>query len=510
MSENSRITDFKMKNASHHLFSSVILLTGMLMAWSCGLKRPTAATTTIEYLQSRPAETKLREEDFGNVFRQILGEGQTGFSYPELINRFYERNQYKPVLVQRFLAKHQLQVLQDYLMKTADHGLDTLFFLTGTLREQMAKVDERRSKKAIVIYRDLIELELSVVENLIRYSTALQYGVTAPAEIYKQYSTATAEPDSNFVMGIFEIRDLKKYLDSIQPTGRTYLALQKKLIETRQDSSETGEETRKVLIINMERLRWKNRPVSQKYVSVNIAGYYVDVMENEKSLLHMKVCVGEKGDHETPQLGSMIHSVQVNPVWNIPRNIALNEIIKFATDDRYYLTNNNINVYRKGKLVRDPEIIDWSKADVSIYSFQQQPGVENALGRIKFLFENNSSVYLHDTPVKSVFNKKNRAISHGCVRVEKPLELAYALFGKGEQYQQIKKAMDSGYPRAKFIALPKQIPIRLEYYTAWADSAGAVQYSDDVYDLDDVVYKAIQKMNEVPKKQRKLARTRWE
>ena len=189
----------------------------------------------------------------------------------------------------------------------------------------------------------------------------------------------------------------------------------------------SAEETKRLLIVNLERLRWKNKPLENKYVMVNIPDFTLDVVDSGKSALHMKVCVGQgrnmdfantlesyndtckedkPGEHETPLLNSQIYGVEVNPIWNIPKSIANKEIIVEAAKDKFYLDNNNIDVYKDDKLVDDPEDIDWTKItkDNLPYDFKQRPGSDNSLGLIKFMFNNKSNVYLHDTPVKSAFS----------------------------------------------------------------------------------------------------------
>ncbi|WP_183883118.1 L,D-transpeptidase family protein [Pedobacter cryoconitis] len=513
----------------------------MLLVSSCAVKRP--ATTTKENvnttnstkntdslkkaLKAAQLEEKLRAE-----FKDLLKSEAAGLPYPEMISKRYEKGEYHLVLVPRFLPDNQIQVLMDYLNHAGDHGLDNQQFSIADFKKQLDELRDFKSADTVKIHRCMAKLELSFINSLIRYSIALQYGIINPSKIYNHYAIPTLLPDSSFVTHIFEIRNLKFYLDSIQPKDKTYRALQKTLIRLEQDTipkpeppkiklsmnkeskknrekhSKTlktavkpvlskealdslREQTRLILVVNMERLRWKNKPAGQKSVLVNIADFSLDVMENGKSTLHMNVCVGQPGDKQTPQLGSMISLVQINPVWNIPQSIARNEISKYAADDRYYLANNNIKTFKKGKLVRDTEAIDWASANIGEYSFQQQPGSKNSLGKIKFLFKNASSVYLHDTPVRTVFKQKMRAISHGCVRVEKPLDLASALFGKDNRYNQIKNGMASGYPRAKFIGLPQQVPIRLFYYTAWLNDKGGVQFAKDIYGLDPIVYQAM-------------------
>jgi murein L,D-transpeptidase YcbB/YkuD len=199
--------------------------------------------------------------------------------------------------------------------------------------------------------------------------------------------------------------------------------------------------------------------------------------------------------HETPLLSSVIHSVQVNPIWNIPKSIANKEIIVEAAKDPYYLSNKNINVYRNDRLVKDPETIDWSKVtkESMEYEFKQQPGAENSLGKIKFLFENRSSVYLHDTPAKDAFHYAMRAVSHGCVRLEKPLELAHTLFRDTVKYNLIAKDMQEEDPKSEDIALRPRIPVYITYVTCWPDKDGQLQFRKDVYGLDIVLYDHLKK-----------------
>lgn len=534
----------------------IVVMSGLLLICSCKIKHTAVAKERLNKEQvaigkslpadtnseKKPSRAELQEQKLRAEFKEILENKSADLPFSGLINGFYEKKGYQLSMVPRFLPDQQLQILLEYLNVSNHHGLNAQVFLVGDFKKELDEVSAYKSSDTLKIHRRLAKLELAFVNSLLRYSMALQYGITDPSKIYEHYAVPTLLPDSGFVMRVLDIHNLKSYLDSIQPKDKTYRALQNalvkleedtvtsylvkkkaevkeglkgetKLSQTRQDlkkvtkksvrepvplSKETRdsirEHTRQTLVVNMERLRWRNKPAEQKYVLVNIADFSLDVMDQGKSVLHMNVCVGEPGDKQTPQIGSMIRLVQINPVWNIPQSIARNEISKYADDDRYYLANNNIKTFKKGKLIRDTESIDWASADISEYSFQQQPGSKNSLGRIKFLFANASSVYLHDTPVRTVFKQKMRAISHGCVRVEKPLDLAAALFGKDDRYKLIKSGMASGYPRAKFIGLPQQVPIRLLYYTAWLNDKGIVRFARDIYGLDPVVYEAMQQI----------------
>ena len=159
-----------------------------------------------------------------------------------------------------------------------------------------------------------------------------------------------------------------------------------------------------------------------------------------------------------------------------------------AAKDRFYLANKNIEVYKNGKLIKDPEEINWAKVNKlnNDYEFKQKPGADNSLGKIKFLFKNKSSVYLHDTPAK--FLKNMRSVSHGCIRLGEPQALALNLFGEGEKYKTIAEDMAKDNPKPTTIYLPKRVPVYINYSTCWVDEKNQLQFRKDVYGLDIVLY----------------------
>lgn len=464
----------------------------------------------------------VENDAFIAVFKQTLEENKSSLRNPKLISTFYEMNEFEPVLVTTHLPDEQLKLMADYLSKSGEHGLSPEYFSQTKVRELLDKIYDKKAIKTVdEAYKAIAELELIAANSLIDYSNALTYGVVSPRKIYASYYTETKRPDSTSMLNVLAVKDLKSYLDSIQPKGSAYVALQKALKSGVAAPGYNQEETARLLQVNMERLRWKNRNDDKKFVIVNIPDFRLDVYDQGKSILNMKVCVGEgrelkKSDElteydetgikkdrpfsrETPQLGSLIHSVQVNPVWNIPESIATKEISKHAAADRYYLSNNNIDVYQNGKIIEDPETIDWSDPAVGkTYSFKQRPGDDNSLGKIKFLFKNDMAVYLHDTPAKAAFNKDNRAVSHGCVRVEQPLELARALFGEGKKFDTIKAGMEKEDAQTPTdLALPTKVPVYLTYFTSWADQNNQLQFRKDIYGLDVVLFSYLQKLKAV-------------
>ncbi|MFD0766852.1 L,D-transpeptidase family protein [Mucilaginibacter lutimaris] len=454
-------------------------------------------------------------EGLAEVFKQVLATNKGKMDNPKLITAFYEKNDYDPIFVMDHIFNGDVDITANYFEKASQHGLDPKMFKADQIKQLVAKFKDKKGIKNLdEAYHDIADLEILMANSLITYSSALQFGMISPRKIYSRYFTATKRPDSSSMMQALNAANLKTYLDSIQPKDPQYLLLQKALMAGGTAQGMTKEETTRYLVVNMERLRWKNKPTQQKYVIVNIPDYRLDVMENGKSILNMKVVVGEGRNtdnnislveydesdkidrpfsRETPQLNSMIHSVQVNPVWNIPQSIASKEIMVEAAKDPYYISNKGIDVYENGKKVEDPETINWANAPKDKYEFKQRPSDDNALGKIKFLFNNNSSVYLHDTPAKSAFSQAMRALSHGCVRLGDPKALAKAVFGDGSTYEKIAKAMDEDNPEPTTIAVPKKLPVYITYVTCWADSTNTLQYRPDVYGLDVVLYGHLQK-----------------
>lgn len=454
-------------------------------------------------------------EGFEPVFKKVLADEREMLDNPQTITEFYAQNGYDPVFVMDHIINDDLTA--DYFTNAGDHGLDPQIFKAQQIDALIKKIKAKKGIKTLdEAYHDIAELELLSANSLIKYSNALKYGVINPKKIYSRYYVETKRPDSSDMTAVFKANNLKSYLDSIQPKDVNYTTIQKALKQGIQVPGMSKEETKRFLIVNLERLRWKNKPTEKKYVIVNIPDYMLNVVENGKSVLKMKVCVGEgrnmddvkslinydSGDaidqpfaRETPQLNSLIHSVDVNPIWNIPKSIAMKEIMVEAAKDRYYLANKNIRVYKDGNEIDDPEDIDWSSVSADGgYEFKQKPGDENALGKIKFLFNNKSSVYLHDTPAKLAFEKPMRAISHGCVRVGDPKGLARNLFGDGEKYNLIAKYMDEDNSSPTTISLSPKVPVYITYITCWAEDNGTIEVRKDVYGLDIVLYANLQKL----------------
>jgi murein L,D-transpeptidase YcbB/YkuD len=240
--------------------------------------------------------------------------------------------------------------------------------------------------------------------------------------------------------------------------------------------------------LNMARRRWLPPDLGKRYVVVNVPDFRLDVMEGRRSVLNMRVVVGKRGS-PTPLFSDKITYIELNPYWNIPSEIAKNEIAPLVQADESYLERNPIKVFSGSGADAhevDPSDVDWRKVseEDTPYLLRQEPGPANPLGKIKFMCPNEHNVYLHDTPAGHLFDVKERDFSHGCIRVERPMDLAeYLLRGTATgSRDRIQAVIESG--EVKVINLPEPMPVHLLYWTAWVDEKGLVQFRDDLYGHD--------------------------
>lgn len=267
------------------------------------------------------------------------------------------------------------------------------------------------------------------------------------------------------------------------------------------DNGKVGKQTRKALNVSpsfrikqiaLNMKRWRQLPdeLGERYIWVNLSNYHLNVIEDEKSIMDMRVIVG-KQSRQTPEIFENINSIVLNPQWNVPRRIMVRDILPQVKKDPSYLTDRNIRIIDGWQ---NPLEIPFEQIDLTAgplhrfpYRLQQDPGEDNALGVVKFVIPNDDSIYLHDTNNRSLFNEHYRALSSGCIRVEKPLQLAELLLqGKrGWHRNRIGDVLTEG--KTTYVKLPKPIPTYLFYSTAWVDEDGYVQFRQDIYSEDAIL-----------------------
>jgi L,D-transpeptidase YcbB len=249
--------------------------------------------------------------------------------------------------------------------------------------------------------------------------------------------------------------------------------------------------------LNLERMRWIPGSIEQNSIVVNIANFGLDVLEKGKSVLSMKVVVG-KPFQRTPVFTAKMTSLVINPSWNVPASIAQKEILKKIKNNPQYLTEQNFKVLGvrgpQNKEI-DPGTIDWSgiNADKMAYRFCQKPGPLNPLGRIKFMLPNQFDVYLHDTTSKRLFSESVRTFSHGCIRIEKPMELGEYVLREAPGWTREKLLAEINKGTEQTIMIPHPLDVHFLYLTAWVDEEGVLQFRNDVYKRDKQLDEALRK-----------------
>jgi murein L,D-transpeptidase YcbB/YkuD len=248
--------------------------------------------------------------------------------------------------------------------------------------------------------------------------------------------------------------------------------------------------------VNMERCRWLPQDLGNRYIAVNIANFSLDVMEENEPVLSMRVVVGKKVQR-TPVFSSEINQIVFSPTWTVPKKIAGTELLPKVQNDINYLAQENFTVYdsyEDDARVVDPTQINWSHmtAETLPFRFRQRSGPLNALGRVKFLFPNTFDVYLHDTPARELFHQTVRTFSHGCIRVEKPIELAAYLLHNNKSWTD--EAIRSATKRTEeqYVDVFDHMPIHILYWTAWVSERGKMEFRDDIYGRDETLAKALE------------------
>lgn len=236
--------------------------------------------------------------------------------------------------------------------------------------------------------------------------------------------------------------------------------------------------TKEDIIANMERWRWEPEDYGRFKVEVNIPEFRLWIKKDDEVVHTTRVVVGTP-KHQTPVFNNSIKHIVVNPYWNVPSSIAVNEIKPHLIANPGYLDSQNMEMLSGGKVI-NASAIDWTQTNINNFHIRQRPGAGNALGRIKFLFPNQHDVYLHDTPSKSLFSRSFRAYSHGCVRVENPMEFADALLKLEPKLTAATLEAAFG-PKEKWFNLENHIPVHISYFTLRVDENGTIRSYGDVY-----------------------------
>ncbi|AYA36404.1 hypothetical protein D3Y59_04630 [Hymenobacter oligotrophus] len=373
----------------------------------------------------------------------------------------------------------------DYQTREIELNLDSL---------QAAKTPEARLQRRVAA-------ELQLTAGLLKLATHLRRGRLHPVTL----QPLAYAPDSVFdgVAWLLRARRTPQFeqeLLRLQPTTRSYARLQwawQKLIRT---DTAAARKISDQVAVNLERLRWEPRNDSA-YLVVNIPAYTLQIVRGPAVVRSHRVIVGGVPT-PTPEVYSHVRFFQTSPEWKVPRSIALNEILPRLRRAPGFLAANNYVLYNQQGQQVNPHKINWKQVtpETFRYTIRQTACCDNALGNVVFRFPNTHDIFVHDTPARKLFNAPRRALSHGCIRLEKPFQLAAFLlrrdYGAGAQ-RQIERMWDSVYGGySKYFPLRNPMPIYIRYLTCHADDSAEIRTLPDVYQRDAQVLQALLQASE--------------
>lgn len=331
----------------------------------------------------------------------------------------------------------------------------------------------------------LAAVELYLSDATIRYARDLYAGRTTPAVSEPDIVIARKQLDHVALLGSIAKNGAAAVTDRLRPQHAQYHAL-RKLLAGAKDAA-----TRQKIIVNMERWRWLPRDLGSRHIMVNAADFSMTTVDGGKAIDRRKVIVGQPF-HKTPMFSDNIGYSEFNPTWTISRNIAGNEILPQLRKDPGYLAKRGYVIYASWEPdapAMNAAQIDWASVSPNNFPYRivQPAGPENVLGEVKFLFPNKFHVYLHDTSSRNLFANTDRALSHGCIRVDKAMEYAQLLYNLDRNPAASQLPAIVGSKRTTQVKFLKPIPVHLTYFTLWVNGDGSLSGHKDIYGRDKLV-----------------------
>lgn len=476
---------------------------------------------TIEAFADLKTQNYILDSD--KIRRNIMSlckTGEEGGASERYIRDYYLNNGLF-LWIERAGVDERADTLLNYLRSVDDMGFSTSAFCVDDISADLKRIRTLDFDDSVNTVNDVAaRLEYNLTRGYVRYAAGQRFGFVNPQYLLNRLDTLDDFPMKNTKFRcLFDIKierpgdgffagamrkiyndSIGPFLKQIQPDDTLYSLLGREL------KSASQADCRLKVICNMERCRWreKERPeIKDKYIVVNIPAFHLYAF-NGDSVMDMRVGCGSRKT-KTPLLISVIERMEVNPIWNIPMSIIRKEVSLHAGDIDYFERNHYYIVKRETGERIEPEDVTADMLKSGEYRVSQEGGEGNSMGRIVFRFANNFSVFLHDTSSKSVFARSNRGISHGCVRVQRPFDLAVFLMTtpdewlldrlrismdiKPETKRGLKYIEDESRNRKLVGSLPVKppVPLFITYYTIYPDESGKLASYPDVYGYDEII-----------------------
>jgi murein L,D-transpeptidase YcbB/YkuD len=366
----------------------------------------------------------------------------------------------------------------DEILKADDWGLSAAAFSLPDAGDLPDSADDQAAAE--------IKLDLAVL----KYARHARGGRTDPDKL-KNVDLKPVLPNPNSVLAeIAQAEQPELYLQSLHPKHEQFQRLHQALLKARAES-EAGAKPRNMqkILINMERWRWMPQDLGKLHVWLNVPEYMAFIVKDGKTIHSEKIVVG-KPVYATPVFSADLKSIVFNPEWTVPSTIIREDLLPrlrggggIFGGGSSVLKQHKLHVRYNGKKV-DPGSIDWNRVNMAAISFTQDPGPTNVLGKVKFLYPNRHSVYMHDTIKRELLNREVRSEGHHCPRVANPGKVAAVILAenKGMPESEIDKLLASGYNSA--VAINGHVPVHTTYFTASVDAEGNVKTFADIYGMD--------------------------
>ena len=431
--------------------------------------------------------------------------------------------------IDKYGVNEQADTLLSWLHRVGEIGLTERSFGVDQIEQDLNRMRTLSFDAANPINLVAARLDYQLTKACLRYCYGQRFGFINPHRIFNHLDIEKQDDEHKYVQyrGLFDVAmdlptsqfatdvlrkvqndSLAALLHEVQPTDATYLYLKQQLPK---DSSRAY---RRRVIANMERSRWRrHEPIATqgKRIIVNIPAFHLYAYDGN-DLLDMRVVCGARTT-KSPQLTSKLEWMEINPQWVIPMSIIKNEVSHRAGDSAYFARHRYDIVDKETQQTLDPSTVSRQMLLSGKYRVAQKGGEGNSLGRIVFRFKNRYSVYLHDTSTPSAFQREVRALSHGCVRVSKPFDLANFVLDNPDEWllDRIRIGMglqaetDQGrrwlrdHPEKDdlkkligYVGVKPHVPLYIIYNTMWPDESGVWREWPDVYGYDDVIWKHLQ------------------
>lgn len=390
----------------------------------------------------------------------------------KVVAQFYEENNFVPAWSMPDSLLPVADSLIHFIYKAPFFGLFPEAYRVGEIRAALQSEDRDR----------LLPLDILLTDAFFSLRHDLKYGRNNPSNLYDSL-------EENILQQRIAENSVIQYLKMNEPQHATYRNLKihlAKILKEKGHEAIEVEDTIQTIFSNLERWRWE-LPFPDRFIFVNVPSFMMKVVDKNEVVLESRVIVGQP-DWQTKRITSKIERFTIYPYWHVPRKIAISEMLPLIQRDTGYINRNNLDVLDRNGKVLDPSTLKWKTFHEDYFPviLRQREGPDNSLGVIKFQFKNPYAIYLHDTNAKGLFRKDDRALSHGCVRVEKARDLAFYLVKDDSilctpddlaQYLEIKHRME--------INIVNPIPVFIRYFTAEA-SADTLLIYKDIYEMDKI------------------------